>query len=224
MRQCERRTRGANSLARAAAVCFATVYLRPLADGDGRVHRFLLNHLLAADQVVPPMIVIPVSATIAGSAKGRAQYDQALEVVSRPFMQAYADGYRFGQYRVCPDGVETNFEFPQSHDAQHVWRYLDLTEHVRCLSALLRHTVEHEMAEEALLLRQHDDARAAIKRWVEMPDQDADRIIRSLHQSQWKVSGMLRRELPAIFEDGGALCGLRDKLIDAVRSAFEHPR
>lgn len=224
LRQCERRTRGANSLARAAAVCFAFVYLHPLADGNGRVHRFLLNHLLAADKVVPPTIVIPVSATIAGSAKGRAQYDQALEVVSKPFMQAYADGYRFGQYRVCPDSVETNFEFAQSKDAQHVWRYLDLTEHVRYLSALLRHTVEHEMAEEALLLRQHDDARAAIKRWVEMPDQDADRIIRSLHQSQWKVRGKLRRELPAIFEEGGTLYGLRDKLIEAVRSAFEHPR
>ena len=221
LRLYERRTRGANSVARAAAVSFAFVYLHPLADGNGRVHRFLVNHLLAADKVVPPNIVVPVSATIAGSAKGRAQYDEVLEVVSRPFMRAYADGYRFGAQRVCADGVETNFEFLQADDAQHVWRYLDLTAHARYLSELLRQTVEHEMAEEALLLRQHDAARAAIKRWVEMPDADADRIIRSLHQSQWVVSGKLRQELPAIFEEGGAFHGVHERLVEAVRTAFE---
>lgn len=220
LRLYERRTRGANGVARAAAVSFAFVYLHPLADGNGRVHRFLVNHLLAADQVVPRHIVVPLSATIAGSAKGRAQYDQVLEVVSRPFMQAYADGYRFGQHRMCPDGVDTNFEFLQADDAQHVWRYLDLTAHARYLSELLRQTVEHEMAQEALLLRQHDAARAAVKRWVEMPDPDADRIIRSLQQSHWVVSGKLRQELPAIFEEGGAHYGLHEKLVDAVRTAF----
>jgi len=221
LRLTERRTRGALSVARAAAVSFAFVYLHPLTDGNGRVHRFLVNHLLAAEKVVPPNIVVPVSATIAGSAKGRAQYDQVLEVVSRPFMQVYADGYRFGLHRVCDDGVETNFEFLQPEDALHVWRYLDLTEHAHYLSELLRQTVEHEMAQEALLLRQYDDARDAIKRWVEMPDADADRVIRSLHQSQWVVSGKLRQELPAIFEESGAFYGLHDKLIEVVRAAFE---
>ncbi|MDO9201047.1 MAG: Fic family protein, partial [Hydrogenophaga sp.] len=149
LRLTERRTRGADSVARAAAVSFAFVYLHPLSDGNGRVHRFLVNHLLAADKAVPPNIVVPVSATIAGSAQGRAQYDQVLEGVSKPFMRAYADGYRFGPHRVCPDGVETNFEFLQADDAQHVWRYLDLTAHVHYLSDLLRQTVEHEMAQEA---------------------------------------------------------------------------
>lgn len=224
LRQLERRTRGANSVVRSAAVSFAFVYLHPLVDGNGRVHRFLVNHLLAADKAVPANTVIPVSATIAASAKGRAQYDQVLEVVSKPLMQAYADAYRFGPHRVCADGVETNFEFLQADDAQHVWRYLDLTAHAHYLSELLRQTVEHEMADEALVLRQYDDARAAIKRWVDMPDQDADRIIRSLHQGNWVVSGKLRQELPAIFEEGGALYGLHEQLVAAVRSAFDTKR
>jgi Fic/DOC family len=221
LRQYERRTREANTVARAAAISFGFVYLHPLADGNGRIHRFLVNHLLAADKVVPPNIVVPVSASIAGSAKGRAQYDRVLEIVSRPFMHAYADGYRFGQHRVCPDGVETNFEFQKAGEAQHVWRYLDLTEHARYLSELLRQTVEQDMAEEALILRQYDQARTAIKQWVEMPDQDADRIIRSLHQSNWTVSGKLRQELPEIFEEGGALYSAHENLINAARAAFE---
>jgi len=104
---------------------------------------------------------------------------------------------------------------------QHVWRHLDLTTHTHYLSELLRQTVEHEMTEEALLLRQHDAARAAIKRWVEMPDADADRIIRSLHQSQCVVSGKLRQELPAIFAEGGAFYGVQERLVEPVRAAFE---
>ena len=142
---------------------------------------------------MPPNIVMPVSATIAGSAKDRALYDEVLEVVvTRPFMRAYANGYRFGAHRVCADGVETNFEFLLADDAQHVWRYLDLTAQARCLSELLRQTVEHEMAEEALPLRQHDAARAAIKRWVEMPDAD------SIHDVDNEARALLVRTLRGV--------------------------
>ena len=221
LRSFELRTHGANPVARAAAVSFAFVYLHPLADGNGRIHRFLINHLLAADRAVPAAIVIPVSATIAGSARGRAAYDQMLEVFSRPFMQAHTDGYRFGRQRTCPDGVVTDFVFTQAQDAQHAWRYPNLSEHVRYLSEVLCQTVEHEMAQEALALRQHDAARAAIKNLVEMPDQDADRILRSLQQSHWTVSHKLRKELPEIFGEGENLPALQAQIVAAVRAVFE---
>ncbi len=221
LRRFEVRTRGANTVARTAAVSFAFVYLHPLADGNGRVHRFLVNHLLATDKVVPANIIVPVSATIAGSAKGRAEYDQALEVFSRPFMQLYADAYRFGPKRNCPDGVETNFEFLQTEDAQHAWRYIDLTGQARYLSGVLRQTVEQEMAQEALALRQYDEARAAIKDLIEMPDPDADHIIRSLKEGGWQVSNKLRKTLPQIFEEDGAFYAMHAQIITAVRDAFE---
>ena len=180
-----------------------------------------MNHLLAADKVVPARLIIPVSATIAGSAKGRAAYDQILESFSRPFMQRHADGYRFGLQRTCPDGVVTDFEFTQTDDAQHAWRYPDLSGHVRYLSGVLRQTVEHEMAQEAQVLRQYDEARTAIKRQVEMPDRDADRIIGSLKQENWRISNKLRKELPQIFEEGGAFYAQHAQIVAAVRAAFE---
>lgn len=221
LRRFEARTRGTSPVARAAAVSFAFIYLHPLADGNGRIHRFLVNHLLAADKVVPANIIVPVSATIAGSAKGRADYDLALEAFSRPFMQLYADAYRFGQKRVCPDGVETNFEFLQAEDAQHAWRYLDLTGQARYLSGVLRQTVEQEMAQEALALRRNDQARAAIKEFVEMPDADADRLIRSLKEGGWQVSNKLRKDLPQIFAEGGVFYPRHVRIIAAVCAVFE---
>jgi hypothetical protein len=221
IRYLELRTRGGNAVVRAAAVSFAFVYLHPLVDGNGRIHRFLINHLLAADNVVPGNIIVPISATIAGSASGRAEYGRVLETISSPFMQAYSDAYRFGQRRTCPDGVVTDFEFLQTCDAQHVWRYLDLSRHARYLSALLRQTVEHEMADEALALRQYDQAREAIKDLVEMPDSDADRIIRSLRADNWQVSNKLRAEMPQIFEEGGALYAQHEQVVAAVRAAID---
>lgn len=216
----EVRTRGADPLARAAAISFAFVYLHPLADGNGRVHRFLINHILAADNVVPPNIIVPLSATIAATAAGRAAYDQVLESVSRPFMRRYGNDYRFGNTRRCEDGVVSDFEFLATEDAQHAWRYLDLSDHVRYLSDLLRTTVEHEMAEEAMALRQYDAAREAIKRVVEMPDSDADRIIRSLTGSGWTVSGKLAKTYPEIFTAGGSLYPRHEALVLAVKDAF----
>lgn len=221
LRHFEVRTRGANTLARMAAISFGFVYLHPLADGNGRIHRFLVNHLLAADRVVPAGIIVPVSATIAGNVRARAEYDHVLEVVSKPFMRRYADSYRFGELRTCPDGIVTDFEFLETEDARHAWQYLDLSEHTRYLSSVLRQTVEHEMAEEALILRHYENARAAIKNVVEMPDHEADRIIRSLKEGNWAVSGKLRKALPQIFEEGGALYGRHARLIAAVRTAFE---
>ena len=72
--------------------------------------------------------------------------------------------------RICSDGVEKNFEFLRSDDAQYAGRYLDLTEHTWYPSGVLRQTVEQVMASEALVLRPYDDARMAIKNMVEMPD------------------------------------------------------
>lgn len=221
LRRFETRTRGASPLARAAAVSFAFVYLHPLADGNGRIHRFLINHLLAADGVVPPNIIVPVSGTIAGSAKGRADYDRALELFSRRFMQTYATAYRFGPKRTCADSVETNFEFLCTEDAAHAWRYPDLTEQAHYLSEVLRQTVEQDMAQEALALRRHDHARDAIKNLLEMPDPDADRMIRSLKENGWQVSNSLRKTLPQIFAEGGVFYDRHLQIMSAVRAAFE---
>ena len=77
------------------------------------------------------------------------------------------------------------------------------------------------MAQEALALRQYDSARAAIKNWVEMPDQDADRIIRSLQQERWNISHKLRKAMPQIFEEGGIFYSLHPHIVAAVRAAFE---
>jgi hypothetical protein len=51
---------------------------------------------------------------------------------------------------------------------------------------------------------------------LEMPDQDANRIIRSIKENGWAVSGKLKKAYPQLDEERMA-----DRVVDAVRSAFE---
>lgn len=220
LREFERRTRGALSVVRTAALSFAFVYIHPLSDGNGRMHRFLVNDTLARDGAVPANLIVPVSATIAGSARGRADYDKALEQFSRPFMRRYAGAYRFGARQLAEDGVEHDLVFEQEEDALHAWRFIDLTPQVQYLSAVLRNTVENEMVREATYLQQYERAKEAIKDSIEMPDMDADRIIRALRDNSWQVSGKLRKEYPEIFEPGGRLHRHATRLVEGVREAF----
>lgn len=191
-------TLGRASLVRAAVLSFGFVYIHPMVDGNGRISRFLVNDTLRRDQVVPEPYVLPISATIAGTARDRRSYDTVLEVFSRPLLERYRVAWRFGERQLAEDGVAHNFEFSAWDDAAYAWRYLDLTDHVEYLADVIAVTLEQEMREEAGYLRAVRAARAGIKEWLEGPDTDIDRIIRSVRENGNQVSVKLRKEFPAL--------------------------
>ena len=53
---------------RSAMLAFGFVTIHPLADGNGRVHRFLINDVLRRDGVVQEPVIVPVSALISRDA------------------------------------------------------------------------------------------------------------------------------------------------------------
>lgn len=212
----ERATRGQEALVRAAAIAFGFVYVHPMSDGNGRIHRFLINDTLQRDGAVPDGVILPVSASITGTRQFGHGYERTLEAFSRPFMHRYADAHRFGPLVTHADGVPSNFVFDDYVDASFAWRYPDLTAHAVYTAELVAHTIRTEMAEEARILLQFQTAQRRIKDVVEMPDSDAARIIRSVKDNRWRVSGKLLREYP-LLED--RLLALR--LVEAVQSAFE---
>jgi hypothetical protein len=64
LRRVEQATRGQEPLARAAALAFGLVYLHPMGDGNGRLHRFLISNTLQRDGAIPAGVIVPISATI----------------------------------------------------------------------------------------------------------------------------------------------------------------
>jgi len=191
-------TRGAEPMARAAALAFAFVYIHPMRDANGRIHRFLINDTLARDKAVPDGVILPVSATITSSVDFRAGYDRTLEVFLRPFMRRYAEAYRFGEMATFEDGTRSNFIFDDYADARFAWRYPDLTKHVLYTVQVVEHAIRTEMADEARVLITFQLTQERLKDVLEMPSQDANRVIRSVKENGWRVSGKLKTEYPRL--------------------------
>lgn len=212
----EQATQGAAPLARAGVIAFGFVYIHPMRDGNGRIHRFLINDTLIRDGAIPDGVILPVSATITSSMDFRAGYDRTLDVFSKKLMRRYAGCYRFGELKSYDDGTLSNFSFSEYNDARFAWRYPDLTEQVIYTARVVEHTVRTEMADEARVLVIFQRAQQRLKEVIEMPDQDASRIIRSLKENGWQVSGKLKKTFPVLEERAMA-----QRVVEAVRSAFE---
>lgn len=211
------RTQGQSSVMRSTVAAFAFVYIHPMADGNGRVHRFLINDVLRRDGVIPAPVILPVSAVIDADAGERRAYNEVLDVVSKPLMEAVRDKVSFSRTNQVeyPDGVVSNFEFAGVDEAMPLWRYPDLGPHVAYMAKVLARTLTEQMREESRYLRSHHRAREAVKEIVEMPDLQVDRVIRSIEQNAGKLSGALSKEMPVLQQPG-----VWEALTEAVANAF----
>jgi hypothetical protein len=211
----ETKTKGASPLIRAAVLSFCFVYIHPMSDGNGRISRFLVNDTLRRDNALPAPFFLPISATIASTSIRRRSYDQMLELLSRPFMQRYQMDYRFGPEQIGEDGVHYDLVFDAYEDANLTWRYLDLTDQVEYLFQIIDLTIEHEMREEASYLVKLHRARQQVKEYLEGPDADIDRIIRSLRDNKGQVSQILKKEFPQLSD-----AKLANDIVLAINDAF----
>jgi Fic/DOC family len=210
------RTQGQSAVLRCAVAAFAFVYIHPMADGNGRVHRFLINDILRRDGVVAEPVILPVSAVISADVGERRAYDQVLDQVSKPLMSAIREQVEFSNVQTAfPDGVVSNFGFNAQDIGRPIWRHPDLGPHIVYLSKVIARTIKEEMRQESKYLVGHRRAREAIKEIVEMPDQQADRLIRSIEQNDAKLSNVLAKEMPVL-----AGQGIWESITDAVSQAF----
>jgi hypothetical protein len=197
------RTKGQSAVMRSAVMSFGFVYIHPLADGNGRVHRFWVNDVLRRDGVVKEPMILPVSSLISSDPAERRAYNSVLDAISRPLMGALTGACEFLPTPIAyPDGIRSNFVFKGEAIALPVWRYPDLTGHVLYLADVLVRTIQDDMREESRYLHNHAQARAAIKDIIEMPDVQIDRVIRSVEANQGKLSKVLVKEIPLLAEPG----------------------
>lgn len=187
-----------------------------MADGNGRISRFLINDVLRRDGALSPPIILPVSATITHSTQNKAAYDRVLESFSRPLMQHYGADYRFGETIEAEDGVLYNLHFAGYDDALPTWRYPDLTAHVVYLAQVIEDTLTQEMRLEAQFLLANDTARRNIKQFLEAPDNELDQIIRAVRQNGHTLSNKLLKRYPLLAERPE----LGERIARAVEEAF----
>lgn len=69
----------------AAVAAFAFVFIHPFEDGNGRIHRFIVHHVLSRTGFSPDDLIFPVSAAIV---RDKRSYDAVLERFSQPLFAA----------------------------------------------------------------------------------------------------------------------------------------
>ena len=192
---------GVDPVLKAAATAFGFVYIHPFQDGNGRMHRCLIHHVLAERKFSPPGMVFPVSSVMLDRID---DYRATLQAHSGPLMP-------FIEWRTTPD---RNVEV--LNDTADLYRYFDCTEAAEFLYACVERTVEHDLPHEIDYLRRHDEAIRRIMDAVEMPDRLAEDLVTFIRRNNGTLSKKRRQ---------GEFRKLRDNEVASieriVRDAFE---
>jgi hypothetical protein len=160
---------GVDAVLEAAATAFGFVYIHPFQDGNGRLHRCLVHHVLAERKYTPAGVVFPVSWVMYDRID---EYRRTLQAHSGPLMT-------FIEWRATP---QHNIEV--LNDTEDLYRYFDATEAAEFLYSCVEHTVEYDLPREIDYLRRHDQALRRIMNTVEMPDRVAENLLMFIRQNK----------------------------------------
>ena len=168
----------------AAVLAFGFAYAHPFVDGNGRIHRYLIHHVLAQHGFNPPGVVFPVSAAILERIH---EYRRVLEDYSHRLLPVI-------DWEPTPQ-----FNVRVLNETGDFYRFFDATPHVEFLYSCVRKTIEEDLPAETDFLQRYDRFRAQITTVVDMPDRTVDLLFRFLQQNDGRLSKRAReREFQAL--------------------------
>ena len=171
--------KGLDPVIAAAVLAFGFLYVHPFEDGNGRIHRFLIHHVLAQRGFNPAGVVFPVSAAILERID---DYRSVLEGYSQPLLSVIEwQATESGNVRVL-------------NDTGDFYRFFDATPHAEFLSRCVLKTIEVDLPCEAEFLLRYDRFRGRIEAIVDMPERTIDLLFRFLRQNNGTLSRRAREE------------------------------
>lgn len=189
----------------AACAAFTFVLIHPYEDGNGRLHRFLIHHVLARKGFSPPGLIFPVSASILRS---KHRYDEVLEGFSGP-IQPYVHYTQTADWELTVQG-----------DTLPLYRAFDATDFVTFLYARVQDTIERDLHEELAWIATFDQVYRIITDVVDMPDRQARTLTRYFVQEGGRLSRNKRRQFPELTD---AEIDDMTRQIAALHTAPEEP-
>jgi Fic family protein len=161
----------------AAIIAFGFVVIHPFVDGNGRIHRYLIHHVLAKKNFSHQGIVFPVSASILDHIN---DYRAVLESYSHPLLDLV-------EWQETPDhNVEV------LNETIDYYRYFDATKFAEFLFDRVNDTIENIIPEEISYLRKYDEFKHFADNDFEMPDKIVADLVRYLEQNNGKLSKIKR--------------------------------
>lgn len=163
---------GIDAVIQAAAISFGFVYIHPFEDGNGRLQRCFIHHILAATKFSPLGLVFPVSSVML---KWIDEYRNVLRAHSSPLMD----------YIEWVPTVKGNIRV--TNDTADLYRYFDCTEAAEFLYKCVDETINKDVPNELEYLKRHDEAMRQIMDSVELPNRMAEDFIMFMRQNDWQL-------------------------------------
>ncbi len=166
-----------HSVLTAAIIAFGFVFIHPFVDGNGRIHRYLIHHILAKMKFTPQEIIFPVSAAILEHID---DYRKVLENYSNQLLD-------FIEWETTQDhNVEV------LNDTADYYKYFDATIMSEFLFDCINYTIKEIIPEEVSYLKNFDQMKAWLDDNFEMPDKMVALLIRFLDQNNGTLSNRAR--------------------------------
>jgi len=168
-----------NAVISAASIAFGFVFIHPFEDGNGRIHRYLIHHILAKKQFTQQGIIFPVSASMLNHME---DYRKVLESFSQPLL----DYIEWGETK------KHNVEV--LNDTIDFYRYFDATKQAEFLYDCVNDTIQNIIPEEINYLIKYDEFKRYLDDEFEMPDKTVALLIRFLEQNNGRLSKRAREK------------------------------
>lgn len=159
----------------ASCAAFGLVFVHPFLDGNGRLHRFLLHHVLRQSGFTPAGVVLPVSARML---KQLDRYSSLLKAYSKPRTELL-------NYQLDSDSATIRVTSPQP---QWLYAYFDATEICEFMLQCCKFCVEEDLASEVEYLRSHDQTLRELETWLDMRQSKLNTLIDLIVQGHGSLS------------------------------------
>lgn len=162
-----------DSVLTAGVIAFGFVFIHPFSDGNGRLHRYLIHHILAKQNGYQQGFIFPVSASILDNIQ---EYRAVLENYSHPLLE-------FIEWKSTDDH---NIEV--LNETIDFYRYFDVTKQAEFLFDCVTDTIERIIPQEVNYLNKYDEFKHFVDDKFEMPDRMIATLVRFLEQNNGQLS------------------------------------
>lgn len=162
----------------ATAISFGFVFIHPFEDGNGRIHRFLIHHILSKEKFTPPGIIFPVSAVMLQNIR---EYDNILERFSKPLLELIT------QYHLSNDGA-----LSVNQVTMNFYKYIDYSHMAEYLFTCISKTLHEHFEKEIHFLINYDRTKKKIQSVIDMPDKLIDLFIKFVVQNHGSLGEQKR--------------------------------
>ena len=170
----------------ASMLAFGFVFIHPYVDGNGRLHRYIIHHILAKMDYTQQGMIFPVSASILNHIK---DYNAVLESYSHSILE-------FIEWKPTQ---EHNVKI--LNETIDYYRYFDLTIQTEFLYDCVQDTLENIIPQEVDYLAKYDEFKTYLDEVYEMPDDMVSLLVRFLEQGEGELSKRaLKKEFSALKE------------------------